>query len=421
MNSALALAAVTTAIRFILQRELDPPQQPGGVSDTMVTTRHPSKLAHSDGNPQRGINVYCYQVTPQATGNIAALPTRRSGDSLMARPTAAVDLHYLISCYGNDESLEPQRLLGTALAALTATPLLTAAVVAKAVDRYREDDAMGPLLPEAPLVMGREPARLSPVTLSLEEMSNLWGMFGGNNESVLSVVWLASAAVITSADHVRVAPPVLERTVDPRPAGGPLLESVEAAGTGPAAAVEGATVVLRGRRLLGPGARVVIGPVEFAPAAGASDTEVRVGPLTGVPAGVRSVQVLHRSAPGAEGEPPRTVASSNAVPLLVRPKVTAEATATDVVLTFDPPLRKGQHVTVLLTHRSGGGPETPADLSFDLAGVEAETSEQKVPREDVPEGIWLVRVRVDGVDSLPERLGDKTFGRPVVDTGAPPQ
>ncbi|MFC7907230.1 DUF4255 domain-containing protein [Streptomyces nigra] len=419
MNSALAVAAVTTAIRFILQRALDP-EQPGAVSHTTVTTRHPSKLAFSNGNPQHGINVYCYQVTPQATGNIAALPTRRSGETLMARPTAAVDLHYLISCYGDDETLEPQRLLGSALAALTATPVLTAALVAKAVKHYRGDDAMGPLLQEAPLEAGREPARLSPVTLSLEEMSNLWGMFGGNNESVLSVVWLASAAVITSADHVRVAPPVLERTVDPRPTGGPLLASVEAAGPSPAAAVEGATVVLRGRRLLGPGARVVIGPVEFAPAAGASDTEVRVGPLTGVPPGVRSVQVLHRSAPGPEGEPPRTVASSNAVPLLVRPKVTAEATATDVVLTFDPPLRKGQQVTVLLTQRSGGGPDTPADLSFDLATIPEETSEQKVPREDVPEGIWLVRVRVDGVDSLPERLGDKTFGRPAVDTGAPP-
>ncbi|PPS67827.1 MULTISPECIES: DUF4255 domain-containing protein [Streptomyces] len=420
MNSALALAAITTTIRFVLQRELDPPQRSGVAAGVMVTTRHPSKLAHSDGNPQRGINVYCYQVTPQATGNVAALPTRRSGDSLMARPTAAVDLHYLISCYGDDESLEPQRLLGTALGSLTATPVLTTAVVAKAVDRYRDDDAIGPLLREVPLEMGREPARLSPLTLSLEEMSNLWGMFGGGNESVLSVAWLASAAVITSDDHVRVAPPVLIRTVDPRPTGGPLLESVEAAGPGPTAVVERATVVLRGRRLLGPDTRVVIGPVEFAPGPGSSDSEVHVGPLTGVPAGVRSVQVLHRSPPGPGEQPSRTLASSNAVPLLVRPKVTAETTATDVVLTLDPPLRKGQRVTVLLTHRSGGGPDTPADLSFDLPRVATETTEQKVPRSDVPEGIWLVRVRVDGVDSLPERIGDSTFGRPVVDVGATP-
>ncbi|WP_327256232.1 DUF4255 domain-containing protein [Streptomyces sp. NBC_01244] len=418
MSRALALAAVTTAIRFILERALDP-ELPGAVAGAEATTRHPSKLAWSELSPQCGINVYCYQVNPQATGNVAALPTRRSDGSVMARPSASVDLHYLISCYGNDQTLEPQRLLGTALAALTATPVLTPALVAKAARHFGSADDAHPFLKVPDLATGGEPARLSPVTLSLEDTSSLWGMFG--NDYVLSVAWLASAAVITSDDHVRVAPPVLVRTVSPRPTGGPLLESVGAEGPGPASAAAGATVVLRGHRLLGPGTRVSIGTAEFAPAEGSSDTEVRVGPLSGVPAGVHSVQVAHRSAPGVDGDPPaELLASSNVLPLLVRPTVTVGTpTASDLVFAFAPPLRKEQRVTLLLSLRSGGDPGTPPDLALDLPRVTAETSEQTLERGKVPAGSWLVRGRVDGVDSLPELVGS-TFGHPVLVVGAPP-
>ena len=42
-----------------------------------------------------------------------------------SRPQAALDLHYLLTFYGNEAQLEPQRLLGSVVRTLHARPVLT--------------------------------------------------------------------------------------------------------------------------------------------------------------------------------------------------------------------------------------------------------------------------------------------------------
>lgn len=418
MSNSLVVAAVTTTIRHVLQRALEhAPLAPDG--GPTVTTRHPSKLDGTDLATECGINVYCFQVTPDAAGNAAALPTRRSDGSLIGRPFASLELHYLISCYGDDTTLEPQRLLGVAVGALTAAPIVPRALVRDAMKHYSSHGQGVDLsfLREADLAEAVELVKLSPTTLSLEESSHLWGLF--DTPQLLSVTYLASVVEITSELSPRLAPPVLRREVSVRRTGAPRLDSV--AVVGGAAAVTGAELVLRGGGLQGPGARIRIGPAEVSPEPGSSDTELRVTVTADVPAGVHSVQVTHQAAavPGGSA-PARVQATSNAVPLVVRPTVKAARTATSIVLTVAPPLWKGQRVTVLMSCHSGGGPDTPSDLTFDMAPVElASTTEQKLPADAVPVGTWLVRVRVDGADSLPELVGE-TFGAPRLVVVAPP-
>ena len=85
----------------------------------------------------------------------------------------------------------------------------------------------------------------------------------------------------------------------------------------------------------------------------------------------------------------------------------------EVTLTVAPPLQAGQRVTVVLGRLEGGAPDDPsAPDPGPAAGRRRRAGRRSsLPREEIPEGRWLVRVQVDGVDSLPEIVGE-TYGAP---------
>ena len=82
------------------------------------------------------------------------LPTRRPDGSVAQRPQAALDLHYLISYYGDDSELEPQRLLGSTVRTLNARPLVTRPLIQAVVDA-----AGAATRPEAPVAGRHRPRR----------------------------------------------------------------------------------------------------------------------------------------------------------------------------------------------------------------------------------------------------------------------
>jgi hypothetical protein len=418
MSNSLAIAAVTSAIRYVLDRALER-THPGQVGDAAVTTLHPAKLVTTDLAGSAGINVYCYQGTPNHAWNLTDLPTRRGDGSTVKRPIAALDLHYLLTCYGEETRLEPQRLLGRVVGALAATSMLTRGVVTAALDLYSGDDTETPFLAASDLAEEVELVKLSPATLSLEEMSNLWGML--DTPYQLSLTYLATVVLIAADVTPKVALPVRRRALTVSPSGPPRLASVT---TDPAdqAAGTGSTVVVRGSRLLGPGAGVRIGPVALAPQPGATADEVRVVVADTVPAGVHAVQVTHRSPAGPTGAPSRVVATSNAVPLVVRPSVNVTGIDADAVtLAVSPPLQAGQRATVVLGRLPGDSPEDPTDVTLVLPPLPEEEAPQPslvVPSDDIPEGRWLVRLQVDGVDSLPDLVGE-TYAAPSITLPAP--
>ena len=72
--------------------------------------------------PTTGVNVFLYQVTPNAAWRNADLPTRRANGDLIQRPQAALDLHYLLTFYGDESLLQPQRVLGSVVRTLHCGP-----------------------------------------------------------------------------------------------------------------------------------------------------------------------------------------------------------------------------------------------------------------------------------------------------------
>ncbi|MGV8965791.1 MAG: DUF4255 domain-containing protein [Cellulomonas sp.] len=431
MSNALAIAAVTSTLRYVLERSLSAPH-PGPVGGAAVTTLRPDRLASDAVGADPGINIFLYQVTPNHAGNLTDLPTRRGDGSLVQRPVAALDLHYLLTGYGDDASLDGQRLLGRAILALAVTPVLTRDVVAAAMDAY-DGDTDTAFLAASDLADQLELVKLSPTPLPLEELSRLWGVFQ-QTPYQLSVVYTATVVLLEADVPTRAALPVRVRSVAVQAGGPPRIDSlgpVPAAGPDdvPTVVTGGTTLVVRGTALrqsgFGPQTRIRVGPVVLTPEPGGSPLEVRVVLTEAVPAGLHAVQVQHRSpAPGPGGAPERVVASSATVPLLVHPTVTVGAVTPGpggtVTLHVDPPLFPGQRAVVGLA-RLDAPPPTPApdalrDLVVDVPPVPRDgvpLASITIPLADVPGGRWLVRLRVDGIDSVPSLVGE-VFGAPVL-------
>lgn len=419
MSNSLALAAVTSTIRYVLDRSLQAPHA-GQVGGAAVTTLHPAALTTGDLAGDAGINVYCYLATPNHAGNLTDLPTRRANGTLTSRPVAAIDLHYLVTCYGEESSLEPQRLLGRVVVALKTSSVLTRDVVTAAIAAY-SDDAATAFLADADLAAEVELVKLSPTPLSLEEMSKLWGVLDA--PYLLSQAYLATVVLVSADAAPTLALPVRQRSLTVSPIAPPQLTDVAPLTAG-SPFLSGTVIRLRGsgfRPTTGV-VQVRVGPAVLAVGEPAEDSAPVPGTLDvlltdQVPAGLHAVVVQHVSVAVAGGPPSRVVATSNSLPLLVRPTVTvAGVDADEVTFALSPPLSARQQVSVLLSRLDGAGADQPSELTVvvpPVADGDAPLAQITVPRTELSDGRWLVRVQVDGVQSLPELVGE-VYGRPAL-------
>jgi hypothetical protein len=412
VSNTLAIAAVTTAIRHVLDEALGG-AQPGAVGGSHVTTLRPEQVAalKADTGAPSGLNVYLYEITPNHAWNLTDLPTRRGDGSLTRRPVAAIDLHYLVTAYGDETELAPQRLMARAVLALSVNQVLTRDLVADAVDHYDDDPNMG-FLDSADLGEQPELVKLSPQVLTLEELSRLWGILGPHY--LLSVAYTATVVVLEAQVSPRTAMPVLQRSLEVAPLDRPQLRSVGP--TDPSQrVVEGTTLHLRGSGLHGQVTIVELAGSELVPVGSVTnqDVEVVVGPS--VPAGVQAVQVVHRERAGPPGSPPpRTLARSNALPVVVHPRISVVAppSPNQFAVSVSPPIVSGQRAEMQLTRRE------PVDDGTNTLTIEVPAPDKGDPpattvavsRTGVPTGDWIVRLAVDGAESLPTMTSGRWSG-----------
>ena len=161
MSNFLAIATVTATLQRFLQSVVGT-----DVPGAKANTARPD--APGSGVPQIGVNIFLYQVTPNAALRNADLPTRNAAGQAGQRPVAALDLHYLLTFYGNDGQLEPQRVLGSVVRSLHAQPLLTRQMIRDTVT-----DPAYSYLATSNLADAVDPVRFSPLSFSLEELSKL--------------------------------------------------------------------------------------------------------------------------------------------------------------------------------------------------------------------------------------------------------
>ncbi|MEV0898918.1 DUF4255 domain-containing protein [Actinoplanes sp. NPDC049802] len=196
MSNALAVATVTQALALQIERNL-PPEIDFAVN---VQTRRP----HTEPPSEPSVTVFCYQVTPNVALRNADQPVRASDGTLINRAAAALDLHYLISAYGEENELVGQRLIGSVVRTMYENPVLPPAVIEEAAQR--------PYLDGTDLAAAVQRVRFTPTAMDVDETSKLWGMFH-QTPYVLSVVYQAALVLVDGREVPWERPPVRESTV----------------------------------------------------------------------------------------------------------------------------------------------------------------------------------------------------------------
>ena len=390
MSNFLAVAAVTETLRKTLEGPVG-----AAITGALTTALRPDDVPAK----QVGVNVFLYQTMPNPAWRNERLPSRDDGGAMIRRPRAALDLHYLLTFHGSDATFEPQRLLGTVVRVLEAGPILTRTAVRNAVG------AVTPLKP-SDLADDVDVVRVTPLPLSLEELSKLWSVFF-QAKYKLSAAYVASTVLIEGTETSQTAVPVAMRGVLSNASIAPLITRVasRAAAAG-SAEVTGMpvlltdTLIIEGEGLKGTPTRLRIGNSVFTPANVAFNRiEVNLNaelPAAEKRAGVKIVQVIHEITFGSPGDPHRGF-ESNAVPFMLSPAIgVTGATHTSVTVSVNPPLALGQRVVMLLNEKASPARAFAFEKVIDAGSVGGSLT---MTFAGVATAKYLVRLQVDGAES----------------------
>lgn len=414
MSNHLAIATVTATLGDLVHKAAE-----SAVSSS-VSLQFGRPTAPSSGSTERKVHVYLYQVTPNPALRNNDLPTRDSEGRLTRRPQAALDLHYLLSFYGDDKTLEPDRMVGAVARDLHARPVLSAQAIGDAIGSRAE-------LTGSDLATAFEQVKFTPAQLSLDEISKLWSVMV-QTPHVLSVVYQGTVVLIDAEESPGAVLPVLKRGqddhgVDTRIGPLPRLDTWWA---GAAAAADraprpsslpvaqlGVRLMLEGSNLGGDTIAVRFAhprlPAQELQVA-AEDRDARklavtlpddAAAQTTWAAGIYTLTVSIQRGTATQ--------NSNVVPIALAPHVTAiqpNPAARDgsggvsLQLTCRPQVLPAQSAALLLADREIQAPAlaAPSDtLTFDIDNAPVLSDA-------------LVRLRVDGVDSMPFRYNEPTRG-----------
>jgi hypothetical protein len=383
MSDHLAIATVTTAFGELISAPIK-----AAVTGAKVVHGRPDQV----DSTKPGVGVHLYEIVRHAQFSGMDLPTRRSDGTVLQRPVLPLSLRYLLSFYGSETLSEPQRLLGVVLAILHEQPVLTPEHIDAVITSLRTGDPTHPLV-ESDLAAQAELVRLTPVFLSLDEMSKLWSIFYQTTYS-LSIVYEASVVLIDGRISPQPRLPVREPRLVVVAGRGPRIERLESEAGGPPTATD--TLLVHGEDLAGDGTRLQFADVEVEPTTMSPSRLTLELPSSGVDlrAGIHGLRVVRRLDP--MGTSSNLALESNVVPFVLHPTITVPAsaptTASTVHLDVTPPLRAGQSLTLSLNG--------DRDYLFEHPRAPADTSRVSVGIRDVAAGTYLVRLTIDGAQSL---------------------
>lgn len=384
MSNSAAIAAVTATLTKMIQAAVDvDPTVAGG----KVTARPPDRARQ--GGTGNQVNLFLYRTTIDAAWRNQDPASIGLGESGL--PPLPLVLSYLITGYGeNDDEILAHRLLGIAMSVLNDRPLLS---------RRDITDALKPA-PGSDLENQIERVRITPDPRPQDEISRMWATFGTGYR--LSVSYDAAVILIDSTEPPTAAPPVLQRGAgDIGPVAGPtLLPQLEAAAppNRQPSARPGDTVTIAGQHLDAIAnielTHVRLGQTSTLPLASRSPTAVTVQmpDPPAMPAGVATVVAFFDVGIG-------TPVASNALALALAPGIDQgkamkakldKSGSAQLTVKCKPAVQPGQTAALVIGSRLvTAAPLANAStaLNFQLAGFAA--------------GTYLLRLRVDGVDSLP--------------------
>jgi hypothetical protein len=406
MSNALAITAVTMTLQSVLMREFATPvllPVDNTLAGTSVSVRPPDRA--SDEAAGNRLNLFLFQTQINAALRNSELAPLRPGQGF---PPLALNLSYLLTAYGpqNDQNgdLIAQRILGRAMSVLHDTPILLPAQIRDATSTI--SPAGDPFVSD--LHEQIEHVRITSMPMTIEDMARLWTTF--QTQYRISATYHVAVVLIESARRPRSALPVLRRGPEDR---GPLVQSdtippfptLESLSEPPRrpALQFGDKLTLTGHHLIGTDQRLIFTNQRM-------EMSNELEPLANGTATSLQVQLpAENDAAAAPKWPPGLYSLalqvdqggrtrlSNGLPLLLAPVISApqdlvrrDGTSTFVTIDCAPQIWPQQRVSLLIGDR-----EVVANARENkLSSIEFEV-------KDLAAGSYVVRLRVDGVDSMP--------------------
>jgi hypothetical protein len=241
--------------------------------------------------------------------------------------------------------------------------------------------------------------------LTLEEITKLWSSFFQTNYRI-SVTYEATVVLLDSKYEPKPSLPVLTPQFTTMTIRQPLITAVQPQILEYAA---NATLAIIGQNFQADNVTVKFGDLSATPdAKDIKDTKITVGLPVGITAGIKTVQVEQNlDMPQGSGHALHTGLKSNVVPFVLAPKISTPppiqvARGTNLSLSFAPAVAPSQRVSALIGDYEISVPQRdPNSHPITQLSVLVPTKQPTgmVP-SDFPTGNFLLRIRVDGAESL---------------------
>jgi hypothetical protein len=393
MSNPLAISAVTATLHNLIFLGVREELGSGSITALPLDKARGSR----EGNQ---VNLFLYHTMPNPAWRNER--TVRGKLPQAGKAPLALDLYYLVTVYGqNDSETKCHRLLGAVMSVLYDRSTLSQTEIEAATEVE---------LPESDLHRQVEQLTITPEYLTFEEMSQVWRGF--QSQYRVSVAYKVSVVMIDSTLMPKSALPVLSRNWDNEgfavyPGLAPALQGMRMPHR-QASAQFGDTIALSGVHLNSPNLAVRFRSVRFdrtlelVPLPEQTETEllVRLPSLTDPTGAIAGWNAGFYSLSLAVQRPDR-VWTTNELPFALAPHALSvtpqEVPQGRVLLTLTclPQVTPEQQVILLVGDRgvpiqdlsSPTDPTAPSTLTFQLQGMQP--------------GLYVLRLRVDGVDSIP--------------------
>lgn len=393
MSDALAIAVVSGAVSRRVFAAAS-----AAVGDADVRLGPPTaKLAEDN---ESLVNIHLYRVEPNAAHANEHLPTRSGGAQDLGPARLALDLHYILSFYGDAKKFVPERMLATVMLALEKVPLITKATI----DATIADNAE---LAGADLGAALSRVHLSREMISIDDFSKIWSIFYQVPYTV-SLAYRASQVAIETDDPARLTLPIARPGIWVAPLSRLRLDGIAGVSDRRAPVTWNAEAQVTGTGLTQTGIGLTIDGItlDLADADRSSDAitvRLEAARLGGQELAIGG-HALRALAPLPAGRPAHLRDGSQSLSFALVPAITVtQVTATGggavrngkVVLGIAPRVAESQGAVLILDSRDPADP-VQARLEAKRTGVAFPAASLEFAYTQLKPGTYLARLDVDG-------------------------
>ena len=220
MSNGLEIAAITAVFKNLLEDGLVQNAALSSMGNVLVTTLPPDQISVGvDGQPQ--LNLFLYQVSQNRNadiGNSNGSFHHQTTIEKDALPPLAIDLHYVLTAYGNKD-FQTEILLGYVMQLMHQTPVLSNDRIRAALNHIATINRSG-LLAQAidstsieALTEHLDRVKIAPNLLDAEQMSRLWSLFQGSYRPSIAY----EVSIVFSRSQKHSFAPVFSKEASDRP------------------------------------------------------------------------------------------------------------------------------------------------------------------------------------------------------------